>query len=353
MHYRQIVALKRKYPNVKILLSVGGGHDHEHNDVYLSLLESSTGRMAYINSAYTLIKEYGFDGLDLSWQFPTVRPVKIKGAIKSFWNKLKETVGVTKGPVDEKSDEHKEEFTSLVRELKNAFRHDGYQLSLTVLPNVNSTLYFDINNIINNLDFISISAFDFQTPDRNPKLADYSSPIYSPNERDPEFNINYQVTHWLGYHTPAYKLIVGIPTFGRAWKLIADSGTTGYPPLTSDGVAPEGQQTKKAGLLSWPEVCSKLPNPSNQQQTGENKPLTKVLDPTKRFGSYAYRIPDSDENYGVWVSYIDPDSASSIAGYVKAKGLGGIGIFDLSLDDFKGTCSGDKYPLLRAAKYRL
>lgn len=39
--------------------------------------------------------------------------------------------------------------------------------------------------------------------------------------------------------------------------------------------------------------------------------------------------------------------------FFRAKGLGGIAIKDLSLDDFRGLCTGDKYPLLRAAKFRL
>lgn len=105
--------------------------------------------------------------------------------------------------------------------------------------------------------------------------------------------------------------------------------------------------------MSYPEICAKLPNPSNNNLKGEDAPLRKVGDPTKRFGTYAYRLPDSDGNFGLWVSYEDPDTAGNKAGYVRAKGLGGIAIVDLSLDDFRGTCSGDKYPILRAAKYRL
>lgn len=95
--------------------------------------------MAFINSAYALVKTYGFDGLDLAWQFPADRPRKIKSGFGSFWSGLKSSVGLSKGPIDEKADEHKEEFTALVRELKNAFRHDNYLVTLTVNPNVNST----------------------------------------------------------------------------------------------------------------------------------------------------------------------------------------------------------------------
>lgn len=68
---------------------------------------------------------------------------------------------------------------------------------------------------------------------------------------------------------------------------------------------------------------------------------------------YAFRLPDENENGGIWVGYEDPDSVGNKAAYAKAKGLGGVAMVDLSLDDFRGLCSGDKYPLLRAAKYRL
>lgn len=70
-------------------------------------------------------------------------------------------------------------------------------------------------------------------------------------------------------------------------------------------------------------------------------------------GTYAFRLPDDDGEHGIWVGYEDPDTAGNKASYVKAKGLGGVSINDLSLDDFRGLCTGDKYPILRAAKFRL
>lgn len=69
-------------------------------------------------------------------------------------------------------------------------------------------------------------------------------------------------------------------------------------------------------------------------------------------GTYAFRLPKGDTT-GIWVSFEDPDTAGSKASYAKAKGLGGVAIVDITLDDFRGLCTGDKYPLMRAAKYRL
>lgn len=135
-HFRVITALKRKFPTLKILLSVGG--DHENKEKYLTMLESSVGRIAFINSAYSLIKNYDFDGLDLAWEFPPIKPKKIRGSVSSFFHKLKKPFTGDE-MVDEKWEEHREEFTALIRELKNSFRHDGYLLTTTVLPNVNSS----------------------------------------------------------------------------------------------------------------------------------------------------------------------------------------------------------------------
>lgn len=138
-HMRSITQLKSRYPHLKILLSVGGYDELEVRQKYLTLLESSAARITFINSAHAMVRSNNFDGLDMSWQFPPNYPIKIKGAVKSFWKKLKETIGITKDPVDPQANEHREEFTALVREVKNAFRHDNYLVSVTCPPNVNLT----------------------------------------------------------------------------------------------------------------------------------------------------------------------------------------------------------------------
>lgn len=66
-------------------------------------------------------------------------------------------------------------------------------------------------------------------------------------------------------------------------------------------------------------------------------------------GDYAYRLPDENEEGGVWIAYESPESAATKAAYAKSKGLGGIAVDDLTLDDFRGTCSRNKYAILKAA----
>ncbi|XP_053665481.1 chitinase-like protein Idgf4 isoform X1 [Anopheles marshallii] len=351
-NYRTVTQLKSKYPSLKVLLGLGGYKFSEPSIKYLSLLESGAARITFINSVYSLLKTYGFDGVDLEWQFPMNKPKKVRSTLGGVWHGFKKVFSGD-SVLDEKADEHREEFTALLRELKNAFRSDGYLLGVTVLPHVNSSIFMDIPAIINYLDFVNIAAYDQQTPTRNSKEADHVAPLYELTDRVPGNNVDGQVRQWLSQNAPASKLIVSIPTFGRGWKMTGDSGITGVPPLPADGPSNPGHQTQTEGFYSWAEVCAMLPNPSNTALKGAEGPLRKVGDPTKRFGSYAFRLPDSNGEHGVWVSYEDPDTAGNKAGYVKAKNLGGIAINDLAYDDFRGSCAGEKFPILRAAKYRL
>lgn len=294
--------MKRKYPGLKVLLGVGGDFQSQPEN-WLTLLESSQSRITFINSAYDLVKTYDFDGIDLAYEFPKMKPVKIRTGISSVWYSFKKSVGAAGNPVDEKSDEHREEFTALIRELKNSFRPDGYQLAVTIMPNVNSSLYLDVPAVMNNVDWVNLAAFDIQTPARNSKEADFSAPLFSPGERNAEYTADFQVQNLIGRGMPANKVVLGIPTYGRVWKIEDGATATGVPPIEANGPTPEGIQSKQEGFLSYPEICQKLTNQQNKDLKGENGPIRKVGDPSKRYGTYGFRLPDKDGANGMWISY--------------------------------------------------
>lgn len=217
--------------------------------------------------------------------------------------------------------------------------------------------YFNAPVIIDSLDFVTLAAFDFTTPDRNPEEADYTSPLKAPimeGNRLPHYNVEFQVDFWTSQRVPQNKINVGVPSYGRAWVMSSDSKIDGFPIIhDTTGAAPAGPETKTAGLLKWSEICQKLANPLNSAKTGADAPLRRVIDPTKKLGVYAFRPADANGEHGIWISYEDLDTASNKARYVKERGLGGVALFDLTLDDFRGTCTGDKFPMLRSIKYRL
>lgn len=96
----------------------------------------------------------------------------MKSKLESAFHKAKMFFGFGVKPVDKKSDQHKNEFTELIKELRKLTA--GKILSITINPNVNSTLYFDIPSIKDNVDWINLNMFDVQTPERNEDEADFS-----------------------------------------------------------------------------------------------------------------------------------------------------------------------------------
>lgn len=148
-----------------------------------------------------------------------------------FWYSTKKTFGLAGKPLDANAELHRNAFRDLVRQVKDAIRPDNYLLTLTVLPNSNTTYHYDVAGLVPNVDYVTLAAYDYQTWERNPYEADYHAPIYALHDRIPESNIDHQVNLWLQNGAPAHKLIVAIPTHARSWQLTQDSTKTGVPPI--------------------------------------------------------------------------------------------------------------------------
>ena len=61
--------LKMKNRNLKVSLSVGGWTYSQ--DGHFSFVTDATKRQTFVNSAIQLIEDYGFDGIDLDFEYPS------------------------------------------------------------------------------------------------------------------------------------------------------------------------------------------------------------------------------------------------------------------------------------------
>ncbi|MBL7828353.1 MAG: glycoside hydrolase, partial [Saprospiraceae bacterium] len=66
---RNLVALKKQFPTLKVLLSLGGWCGCEHCSTVFS---SAGGRAEFSESVLALMKTYQTDGLDLDWEYPAI-----------------------------------------------------------------------------------------------------------------------------------------------------------------------------------------------------------------------------------------------------------------------------------------
>jgi chitinase len=134
----------------------------------------------------------------------------------------------------------------------------------------------------------------------------------------------------------ADKLVVGIPTYGRAFKLVdADQSELGSP---AEGPAEAGKATREQGYLAYYEICEKI---AKDDWTVDRPDPDAV-------GPYAWSSSTRE-----WVGYDDEDTVARKANFVNDNQLGGIMFWSIDNDDFRGTCTGRKYPLIEAAKAAL
>lgn len=190
-YYKLVTQLKRTFPNLKIYLSIGGNADpddethkylvlvsvytlfyetrfgesyeyiplrcgdghfllpfnfvndsnlikNNNNNIRFIQTETSQSRSKFINSVNRLLNDYDFDGIDLAWQFPPAKVKKERGTFGSIWHGIKKTFGYGKFK-DDKEVEHRDGFTILVRDLKAQLRSRLKDLTVGVLPHVNSS----------------------------------------------------------------------------------------------------------------------------------------------------------------------------------------------------------------------
>lgn len=122
---------------------------------------------------------------------------------------------------------------------------------------------------------------------------------------------------------------MGVPFYGRSFVLQNSENHSIGSPHNGAGIA--GHFTKQAGIVVYNELCEIFKM---------KKSSLHLAWESKQMAPYAYY----DEQ---WISYDDNRSIALKADYVKRHKLGGIMIWSIEMDDFRGVCDAKRYPLLR------
>ena len=97
---KKVLALKEKKPSLKVLLMIGGWG--EHADGFSEMAKSAEKRKEFCESCKAHIDTYGFDGIDIDWEYPGGGPSS-NGQSKDdpanfviVLKELRQTIGDTK-----------------------------------------------------------------------------------------------------------------------------------------------------------------------------------------------------------------------------------------------------------------
>lgn len=319
-NFYKLKELKKTNPNLKTLLSVGG---YTWSNRFSDVAADPAARTNFANSAVNVIRTYGFDGIDVDWEYP------VSGGLTD----------------NSRRPEDKHNFTLLLQEtrakLAAAGAQDGKSYLLTIASRANAsyTQTTETAAIAQILDWINIMTYDFHgdwEPNTNHNAALYSDPA------DPDvnkFSSDYAVNAYMNVGVPASKIVLGIPFYGRGWKNCAPgpNGDGQYQACTPDfngSYTPNGTwdtfETGASGMFDYGDLAANYVNKNG---------FVRYWNPTAKV-PYLYN-PTSK----IFISYDDPQSLTAKASYIKTKALGGAMVWDLSEDcrtSPKFACTGTK-----------
>ena len=298
---KRFVDLKQKNRSLKTLIAIGGWN--EGSEKYSNMAASYQSRKVFIRSVMDFLNQHKFDGLDVDWEYPANRGGK---------------------------PEDKNNFSTLLKELKAAFKPKGYLLTIAVgagKSTVDSA--YDIKAISQSVDFINLMTYDVHGPWE--KKTGANTPMKAgPNARgdDKFLTVEYAVKYWMEKGAPKNKLVLGMALYGHSFTL-ANPGQNGLAAAAS-GPGKAGQFTREAGILGYNEIC----------------------DTIKRDKWSGRRDSDSQTPYAFkgdqWVSYDDVESIRIKTRFIKQNDLAGGMVWSIETDDFQGKCGNGKFPLLKA-----
>lgn len=191
---KQLVALKEKYPQLKIMVSIGGwGGCAPCSDLFAS----EAHRNMFAKTTVEFFKKYNVDGLDLDWEYPS---------IKGY-------------PGHKFMAEDKKNFTALVKNLRQEMG-DKYLLSFAA-GGFKKFLKksVDWTHIMPSLDFVNLMTYDLTNG--YSKVTGHHTPLNS-DKKQKESTDN--CVSWLLRHEiPSNKLIIGAAFYARVWEYVPDT----------------------------------------------------------------------------------------------------------------------------------
>ena len=203
----QIVGLKNQNPDLKVVLSVGGWGAGNFSE----MAADANHRKKFAENCVAAVKQYGLDGIDIDWEYPS-----------------SSSAGISSSPQDISN------FTLLMKDLRAALGND----KLLTIASYAGVKYYDFKNVAQYLDFVNIMTYDMGRPPY------HHSALYSSSKTKNSCVESVEKHYQAG--VPYEKLVLGVPFYGKP----AQGESVDYVDLVSSYI---GTYTER-----WDDV-SKVP----------------------------------------------------------------------------------------------
>ncbi|QYG91550.1 glycoside hydrolase family 18 protein [Iamia sp. SCSIO 61187] len=297
-NFRQLQLLKTAHPHLRTLISVGGS---TFSGGFSDAALTAASRQRFARSCADFVQRYGFDGIDIDWEYP---------------------MGGGNAPG---RPEDRVNATLLLRALRSeldaraAASGRRYLLSAATPAAAWSLDHYQIAEVAKVVDHLNVMAYDFHGHwDQRTGFNAALRP--APGDPTPAFTGAAAVDLYLSRGVPARLLTFGIPFYGRGWSGVGPTNGGLFQPAKGTVMG-----TSEPGMWDYSDLVS-----------------TRIPVMTRSWSSAAQVPFLYDARTGVFITYDDPTSVRAKAAYAASRGLGGVAIWELGADD-------DRHSLLAAA----
>lgn len=184
--------LKTRYPNIKTILSVGGGG--EGSAPFPAVASNGIVRSSFAQSAKQIVDAFGFDGIDIDWEHPS----------------------------DSKQGQH---YVQLLAAIRKELPAPRYILTSALPAGEWALRNIDLGKASTYLDLINLMTYDFSGPWTD--LSGHHAQLYSPKNPHNDaarVSCSSAVAYAQSRGVQARHILLGIPAYGRSFLGASKAG---------------------------------------------------------------------------------------------------------------------------------
>ena len=282
--------LKAAHPNLRVLIAVGGWFD---SGKFSDVAATAAARVKFAKSVRAFVVKYGFDGVDLDWEYPVVAT----------------DVNPNVRPAD------RDNYALLAGAIRTEFNAqqaaDGKTYEITAATPAGHDKFEKINlkSLSDQLSFFNLMTYDFHgrwIANQTGHNASLFASAKAPNAR---YTTDEAVRGYLAAGVPSQKIVLGVPAYGYGWVGVTDGAPFSY----ASGTGP-GTLAVEPGFYDYRTIAD----------LAKANPSGVKWDEQAQTGYY------HDGN--LWIGYESPRGLRRKLAYVGEKNLGGVMFWEVSTD---------------------
>ncbi|KAM0211011.1 hypothetical protein ACHAQD_010476 [Fusarium lateritium] len=293
--YRELTRKKKIDPKLKVFIAIGGWAFNDPGPTvttFSDIARSDANQRTFIKSLISFMATYGFDGVDIDWEYPAADDRE--GREEDFDNLPKFLANIK-------------------RALKQSGERNG--LSIAIPASYWYLQHFDLEKITKHVDHFNVMTYDFHGAWDTPKswLGNHLNSHTNLTEIKDAFDLL-----WRNKVNPD-QVNMGLAFYARTFD-VSNTGCMSPGCLFSAG-GPKEPCTDAVGVMSNPEIMRKL---GGKIGSGDLDKTAAIK--TLKFGR-------------TWLTYDDVDTWKLKLDFARSQCLGGAMVWAISQDTSDGKFS--------------